>query len=327
MVLLWLQPLSWIRLRWTRRGFSDALTNVQLKELALGLRIPPKSLFEIVDAALGSGYSSAGGPEEPSSSGDECSRRVSALEEEAAASFATESLACEAALLALLQGRPVDEAQPMTGVNALMRAAEEGQLHLCSLLLSHKADANCTTVGGATALSFALDGTCMHCVHLQRSRCTHIRPRPAIAKLLLQHTQVGLSESFCMAVRMALQDLEYLPVVAAFVEERQIPINAELFGPDSRRGTALSVALERRICPVEAPIMHRPRVVAKLLELRADPTSPRSYSAWWGGQSAADIVAFAAANRCDAETLQLLTRSTSMSVVADIDGQGHHPLA
>mmetsp|Transcript_16432 Transcript_16432/g.27098 ORF Transcript_16432/g.27098 Transcript_16432/m.27098 type:complete len:356 (+) Transcript_16432:61-1128(+) len=339
MVLLWLRPISWIRLRWTRRAFRDALTDAQLQELASGLKVPLEGLFQVVEAALGFGYNSARSPEESGAAGADDSIRESAgeqeeeeEEEEVAAqergqSRATESFACEAAFLALLRGCPVDEAQPMTGVTALMRAAEEGQLRLCSLLLSQKADADCATVGGATALSFALDGTCMHCVHLRRSRCTHIRPRPAIAKSLLHHTRIGLPEAFGMAVRMALQDLEYLPVVTAFVEEQRVSINAELFGPDSRRGTALSVALERRICPVEAPIMYRPRVVAKLLELRADPTSQRSYSAWWGGPAATDIVAFAAANRCDAETLQLLTRTTAASAAADIGSQGDHPLA
>mmetsp|Transcript_16433 Transcript_16433/g.27101 ORF Transcript_16433/g.27101 Transcript_16433/m.27101 type:complete len:332 (+) Transcript_16433:61-1056(+) len=315
MVLLWLRPISWIRLRWTRRAFRDALTDAQLQELASGLKVPLEGLFQVVEAALGFGYNSARSPEESGAAGADDSIRESAgeqeeeeEEEEVAAqergqSRATESFACEAAFLALLRGCPVDEAQPMTGVTALMRAAEEGQLRLCSLLLSQKADADCATVGGATALSFALDGTCMHCVHLRRSRCTHIRPRPAIAKSLLHHTRIGLPEAFGMAVRMALQDLEYLPVVTAFVEEQRVSINAELFGPDSRRGTALSVALERRICPVEAPIMYRPRVVAKLLELRADPT------------------------RCDAETLQLLTRTTAASAAADIGSQGDHPLA
>lgn len=322
MVLLWVGPIAWTRLGRARRGFRDVLTEIHLRELAAGVRIPVGGILSIVDAALRSAYASSERPAESSDEffepweeqeftigADSSSSSLVLQEHEEQLAWATESDACEAAFLALLRGLPVDEAQPMTGVNALMRSAEEGQLRLCRLLLSRKADANRITVGGATALSFALDGTCMHCVHWRRSRCTHIRPRPAIALLLLRHTQTGLRESFGMAVRMALQDIEYLPVVTAFVEELGISINAELFGPDNRHGTPLSVSLERQICPVEAPIVHRPRVVAKLLSMRADPTSSRSYSAWWGG-SATDIVAFAKENRCDAETLHLLIRAS-----------------
>lgn len=67
--------------------------------------------------------------------------------------------------------------------------------------------------------------------------------------------------------------------------------------------------------PIEAPLSHRPAVVAALLELRADPTRRGRYVPWWGGASSPDVLAFAIANGCDAATLELLSAARQQRVV------------
>jgi len=126
----------------------------------------------------------------------------------------------------------------------------------------------------------------------------------------MQHTEAGLSEALVAGVRMALQDVRYLPLVSALIQDKQLPVDMELFGPDSRRGTALSVALEHQVHPVENPIVNRPLLVATLLELRADPARPGPYVAWCGRRSSQGLVGFAAANQCDLATMELLHART-----------------
>jgi hypothetical protein len=191
-----------------------------------------------------------------------------------------------------------------------MRAAEESHLPLCELLLARRADANSATIGGATALSLALDPCCMRCMTMSQHRC-HC-PRQDIARLLLSHTSKGLPAAFAATVRLALQDTSWLPILADFVEDKGLSINTELLGPDGRRGTALSVALERRVRPVEAPPQHRSSVVASLLKLRAEAGKESCYAAWWGG-AASNLLDFAALNNCDNETLCLLVAACADS--------------
>mmetsp|Transcript_23862 Transcript_23862/g.68710 ORF Transcript_23862/g.68710 Transcript_23862/m.68710 type:complete len:157 (+) Transcript_23862:2-472(+) len=131
--------------------------------------------------------------------------------------------------------------------------------------------------------------------------------RPGSAALLLRSTTARLPEAFATAVRRALQDDRFLPLVSAFVTEGRLPVDQEIRGPDCRLGTALSAALESRVRPIEAPLVHRPAVVGTLLALRADPALRRRYVPWWGGASSPDVLAFAIANGCDAATLELLT--------------------
>jgi len=128
--------------------------------------------------------------------------------------------------------------------------------------------------------------------------------------MLVHRTKAGLPAAFVSGVRMALQDVRYLPLLSTLIQDKQLPVDMELFGPDSRRGTALSVALEQQVHPVEKPIVNRPLLVATLLQLRADPARPGPYVAWCGRRSAQDLVGFAAANHCDLATLELLQART-----------------
>mmetsp|Transcript_4423 Transcript_4423/g.9486 ORF Transcript_4423/g.9486 Transcript_4423/m.9486 type:complete len:114 (-) Transcript_4423:93-434(-) len=107
---------------------------------------------------------------------------------------------------------------------------------------------------------------------------------------------------------MSLQDLAYLPVAIAIVKDRGLPIDVELTGPDCRQGTPLSVALEQRVRPVEAPLLYRSSVVATLLALRADPTRRGRHVSWCGTEPSQGkgLLDFAVAGGCDAATLALL---------------------
>eukprot|EP00931_Biecheleriopsis_adriatica_P087666 TRINITY_DN62097_c0_g1_i1.p1 TRINITY_DN62097_c0_g1~~TRINITY_DN62097_c0_g1_i1.p1 ORF type:complete len:346 (-),score=82.73 TRINITY_DN62097_c0_g1_i1:25-1038(-) len=297
LTLAWLPPSSWLRLRRVRRCFLQGLCEASLREVAKGAWPPGwskgESLLQLVDGRR---------LEEEAGS-----RAVSARENEVAA--------CEAALFGLLCGLDVNAVDPATGIAPLMLAAEDARWHLCKLLLSWRADADSASVGGVTALTLALSNTCSRCLTSSgSSRCQC--PRPAVARLLLSHTSSSLPEAFAASVRMALQDDAYIPVLRAFVDEKALPVDCEICGPDARQGTALSVALERRVKPVEAPLTHQPLVVATLLSLRAVPTRPGPYTAWWDvhgavqtsstSSGASDLLLFAAKNNCGSETLELL---------------------
>eukprot|EP00747_Dinoflagellata_sp_TGD_P087419 gnl/TRDRNA2_/TRDRNA2_163620_c3_seq1.p1 gnl/TRDRNA2_/TRDRNA2_163620_c3~~gnl/TRDRNA2_/TRDRNA2_163620_c3_seq1.p1 ORF type:complete len:333 (+),score=57.51 gnl/TRDRNA2_/TRDRNA2_163620_c3_seq1:50-1048(+) len=287
MMLGWAPPRAWAKLCGASRSFHRALDVAVLRELAAGLgNLDGVELHDILDAALGSALPQDG-------NGDEVA-------------------CCEAVLVGILRGLHVNEARPATGIVPLMRAAEEGRYGLCQLLLQHRADANCLSVGGATALALALTatGSCEHSMHqLGQERCPSCSRRPKVAELLVRHTSMGLKEALGAAVRSALQDVAYLPVVRLLVQEKGMPIDTELLGPDSRVGTPLSAALERRVLPVEGPLVQRPRVVSELIALKADPSRQGPYVAWWGGDCTQSLLAFAAANECDAESIALLVAS------------------
>lgn len=321
-VLGWVPPATWLRLQRTRRAFLAALCEDRLKELAHVQSLNHTSFFEAVDEALkdhpnidvfpllectgsesiapelllDSNVDSAHVVEMP------CPHRGDMPSE-------TRTIrVCEVALIASLTGFDINESQDLTSVTPLMRAAEESDLQLCQLLLTRRADANACTIGGATPLSLALDPCCMHCMTQSRRGCQC--PRLAVARLLLSWTSTGLPEAFAATVRLALQDAAWLPVIADFVGAKNLPINTELLGPDGRLGTALSVALERRVRPIEAPPRHRSAVVAALLALRAEVDRRSSYSAWWGGE-AGNLLDFAALNQCDLETVELLRAASA----------------
>merc|ERR1712048_15947 len=100
-----------------------------------------------------------------------------------------------------------------------------------------------------------------------------------------------------------------LSQVLAFTSEHGVDVDCAISGLDGRRGTALSVALERHVAPVEMAISPEARlcVVQALLAERADPTRPGPYCAWWGVAPADSLVSFAIANGCtDRELLTLL---------------------
>lgn len=286
LVLSWSAPTEWMRLRSAAPEFRAALCEWQVRALA-GAAPPPAggSLHEVVGIAL-------------LRFGRDADADEAAAQREVAA--------CEAAFVALVRGAPVDEAQPGTGITALMRAAEESSWRLCELLLSRGADPDRASVGGGTALSLALGPFCGRCHSVAERPCPCSCPRPRVARLLLSRTSKGLPEAFSATVRMALQDAAYLPLLRLVVQERGLPVDAELHGPDCRIGTALSSALERRVRPLEGPLVHRPDVVASLLELRADPARRGPYVAWCGGPPAESLAAFAAANRCEPATLAVL---------------------
>lgn len=318
-VLSWTPASSWIRLRRARRGFLAALCEERLKEIAAGVPLPAATFFDAVDAALKQRCLSDAETreavdddmEEPAEMESEglLPERSSSSSSSSSAAAKVDLQACEVALFALLQGRDINEAQQLTGVTPLMRAAEESHVQLCQLLLARGADANSCTIGGTTALSLALDPCCMRCLGMSQQWCSC--PRRDAARLLLSRTSKGLPAAFAATVRLALQDAAWLPVVADFVEEKGLSINTELLGPDGRRGTALSVALERRVRPIEAPPQHRSTVVASLLKMRAEPDSQISYAAWWGG-AAANLLDFAALNGCDEETVGLLVSASAV---------------
>jgi len=286
LVLSWSAPADWMRLRSAALEFRGALCEWQVRTLAAAAPLPAGgSLHEVVGAAL-------------LRFGCDADAEKGAAQREVAA--------CEAAFVALARGAPADEAQPGTGITALMRAAEESSRRLCELLLSRGANPDRASVGGGTALSLALGPFCGRCHDVAQRPCPCSCPRPQVARLLLSRTSKGLPEAFSATVRMALQDASYLPLLSLIVRERGLPVDAELRGPDCRIGTALSSALERRVRPLEGPLVNRPSVVASLLELRADPTRRGPYVAWCGGPPAESLVAFAVANRCEPATLAIL---------------------
>jgi hypothetical protein len=323
MVLSWTSPADWLRLRCTRRPFLEALSEERLKELAAGFPLPGTSLFDAVEAALKQRPSQSIiareviGEDEDADDWDSEGENIAEPSSTAATSChsvppqsAEDHYACEVALAASLKGFDANEAQQLTGVTPLMRAAEESHFGLCQLLLTRRANADAVTVGGATALSLALDPCCVRCMTMAHGRRWCQCPRFEVARMLLSHTSRGLPAAFAATVRLALQDSAWLPALAYFVDEKGMSINMELLGPDGRRGTALSVALERRVRPVEAPPQHRSAVVASLLELRAETGGQSCYAAWWGGV-ASNLLEFAALNRCDVETIQLISAAAA----------------
>lgn len=282
MTLSWLTPGNWAGLRRVRQGFRHFLHERQLLGLSASVRVPNGSLQEVVSAIL-----------REEQRGCEGSQLRWAM---AAQARPAEISLCEIAFVGLLRGLEVDQGHVTTGVTPLMLAAEEGHLQLCRLLLAHKANPNSLSIGGSTALSLALDTS--------SGRGQH--SRPDVALLLLQRTTTDLADAFSSAVRLALQDLQYLPVVASFVRDCGLSANTEVLGPDSRCGTMLSVALEEAVQKLEAPLAHRPQTVQLLLNLRADPQRQGPYSAWYGGKPVNGLLEFAAANRCDPVTMKLL---------------------
>lgn len=283
LVLGWAPPAEWVRVRQTAPEFLTALCEWQVRVLASAVPKPPgDSLYEVVSIAQAHAEAASGD------------------------ALVLEARVCEAAFVALWRGLPVDGAHPGTGITALMLAAEEGSLRLLQLLLARGADPDCTSIGGGTALSLALGPSCGCCQTTAQSPHFCDCPRPQVARLLLRRASGGLPEALGAAVRMALQDAAYLPLLSCIVQDKGLPVDSMLLGPDCRQGTALSCALERRVLPLEGPLVNRPGVVAHLLELRSDPLRPGPYAAWCGGPPEDGLVAFAVANRCEPATLALL---------------------
>lgn len=223
---------------------------------------------------------------------------------------AAERECCEAAYIACLRRRDVNEAHSLTGFTALMRASEDGALRLCQLLCEQKADVDKRSVGGSTAISLALDTTCFRCFQAGRESCCC--PRAAIAQLLLQEStcgQMDLEGAFVTSVRAALQDASFVPVLEAFVKQKHMLVDAEVQTVDSRRSVALAIALERQITPAENAIVNRPHVVETLLSLKADPSREGTYTAWWGGEVHNSLLSFGMANECDPVSLELLVNA------------------
>lgn len=295
LILEWVSPRSWVQFQCLKRSFRVFLEADTLRRLAFNWPLISNSIHGVIDTTTNHStpaYFSA-----------------SPLQVSIWQQTPTEVAQCEAVFIAWLRGLDVNEAQPTTGITPLMQAAEEGRWRLSCLLLACKADPNRTSIGGATALSLALSPSCSRCMTSTKPVWCSC-PRPSVADVLVHRTKAGLPAALVAGVRMALQDVRYLPLVSALIQDKQLPVDMELFGPDSRRGTALSVALEQQVHPVEKPIVNRPLLVATLLELRADPARPGPYVAWCGRRSSQGLVGFAAANHCDLVTLELLHART-----------------
>jgi len=296
LVLAFVPPSAWQRLRRAARCFHDVLVRDQLASLVAfsGPKPTIGSMLEVVDKAL-------------NMSGSELLAETT--EEWAVESQRTldqlEIAECDVVYMTLFEHVGVDVPEPATGITPLMRASEEGRWRLCHLLLSHCADANRVSIGGATALLLALDSACGRCQATSWPRWCNC-PRDALASLLLHRTDARLPESLAATVRLALQNERFIPLISKFVREKKLEIDVEILGPDSRRGTPISVALERRVSPTEAPLVHRPKVVEALLQLGANASKRGAFCAWWGGKPAHSLLEFAAANSCDMETILLL---------------------
>eukprot|EP00929_Paragymnodinium_shiwhaense_P033700 TRINITY_DN18457_c0_g1_i1.p1 TRINITY_DN18457_c0_g1~~TRINITY_DN18457_c0_g1_i1.p1 ORF type:complete len:343 (-),score=26.95 TRINITY_DN18457_c0_g1_i1:271-1299(-) len=311
--LSFVPPSAWIRLSRSKRSFRDALSHAQMRAIAVSVAnesLSTQGLDEDAQNSLHVAIDLRRRLQPPHwMPGGLLSEDEDAFDEAVAAHrnpIVEEAVCCEAVFAALLLGADVNEARPVLGLTPLMRAAEESMLRLCDLLLRNGADANLKSVGGTTALGLALGGPCGRCWSSTRApwcRC----PRAAVAKLLLQHTCVCLPECFASAVRMASQDLAYLPVVDAFVLNRGVPVDARISGPDCRLGTPLSVALERRVTLVEGALQHRADVVSRLLTLKADVSCAGPYASWWGSTRYDSLLCFAISNGCEARTLSLIS--------------------
>lgn len=286
-VLSWLTADGWLRLQRASRGLRYSVTRETFREAARGAHaLRNVSLHEVLNQTLPTALQCGVDAEL------HCT--VVPPSPKSAAAQNAEACCCAALFAALALGREVDEQQPVTGLTPLMRASEEGLLRLCALLVEHRADVDRVSIGDSTALCMALGA----CGSLPAGGASY----PDVARLLLQDTTAKLCEAFAVAVRRALEDLVFLPLLQLFVtrEGRGLPVDIAMVGPDRRQGTALSVALEQW-WQDERLEDNRLQVVAALLALRADPARPGPYSSCFGDGCTSSLVGFARAQgRSDA---------------------------
>lgn len=291
-VITWTPPASWARLRCVGRGFFKVLDRSQLLAFVAIQRggIKNKSVHEILDTEL-----------------EGCD--LISVHNDVNPAGVSELSICEMIFVELLRGTEINVAQRVTGLTPLMRAAEEGALRLGQLLLAHSADCNRVSIGKSTALSLVIGTSCCECVLNEPTWPAPICicPRPAFARMLLERTTTGMQESFIIAVRRSMQDLAYMPVAEAFIELGRISINEEIMGSDGQIGSALSLALEPRIVPLELPLLWQSQMVARIVELRADVQRPGPYTSWLGGPPCDTIIEFAIANGSDQTIVRILS--------------------
>jgi hypothetical protein len=318
MVLTWTSPRTWVKLQRAKHAYYITLDDAFCRALAaahpkFGASVVAAckhlTLFDVIESGLNKMEADI----EWWRHGGEVAEDDTAFEDRGVidmytrASIQEDALrVCEDSLIAMLCGFDVNDPQKLTGLTPLMRAVEGSQLRLCRLLLARSADVNLQSVGGATALSLALDPHCTFCMTVQSCGCPHRE----VAHLLLQNTDTCLPTAFANVVRLALQNIAWLPTLVDFVDLKNMAIDTKVLGPDCRSGTALSIALERRIHPVEAPLRNQTEVVKLLLDMKADLCACKIYTAWWGG-AATSIHEFALLNKCEEETVTLLNSRVS----------------
>mmetsp|Transcript_64439 Transcript_64439/g.153756 ORF Transcript_64439/g.153756 Transcript_64439/m.153756 type:complete len:312 (+) Transcript_64439:182-1117(+) len=220
----------------------------------------------------------------------------------------------QAAVVGLLFGLDVNGAEPVTGVTALMVAAEEGYARLCQLLLSRGADADELSRGGYTALEmcFAARYSCNSCYR----SCCRCASRRSVVDELLPRTTKNLDRAWAGCLRMALQLDAYHEVVKSFAVLGKQNVNQEILSCDGRSDSLLGIALMRLADhertssdPEHEEVTHRYSVVKILLELKADPL--RCGLHWTEGPR--DLLAYARANSNDVATLELLIHSRQLA--------------
>lgn len=301
-VLGWTTPRDWLRLRRARKPFLQLLCDESLQTVIRGF-------YPFLNIAA----CSCKAPSPFFRLDDWLASPDLAVQDNCCAASVSEMEICEHLFISILNGLDCNKATSPTGLSPLMRASEDGHLRVCQLLLERRANANYVSVGGVTALALAIGPSCSRCLLMsRRNLCTC--PRVSLTKLLLEHTNVGLEEALAATVRIALQDLSYFELLPMFFNMKDVSINCQLSGPDARLGTPLSVALERRVCPIEAPLRYRSQVVKLLLELRSDPNRPGPYRAWYDISSASfsgatpgpDLLTFAKNNSCHCSIIEIL---------------------
>jgi len=206
----------------------------------------------------------------------------------------------QAALVGLqLLRLDVNGADPVTGITALMVAAEEGHSKLSRLLLSQRADVNLVSTGGTTALEmcFGASGTCIKC-RASSCRCSS---RREVACSLLPLTACNLTRAWAGCVRLAVQQPCYCEVMADFAAVHGLCVNQSISSWYGRSESLLGIALgsSPNGSTTEAP--HRGEVVRLLIAMKADPRSDQACIDWIAGRMARVEMALA----CD-EDVQML---------------------
>mmetsp|Transcript_31207 Transcript_31207/g.71244 ORF Transcript_31207/g.71244 Transcript_31207/m.71244 type:complete len:305 (+) Transcript_31207:118-1032(+) len=274
-ILSLLEPTEWELVLRTRTGLRTCLTEMRLSLMELA----PQWMWLHGCSNLGTAMATV------NNQGADC-----------------EDPCLQAALVGTqLFGLDVNGADPVTGITALMVAAEEGHACLCRLLISRRADVNVLSRGGTNALEmcFGASTTCVKCC-MPACRCAS---RLEVVRQVLPVTTCNLSRAWAGSVRLAVQQQAYCQVVRDFAEVHGMCVNDGITSWCGRTESLLGIALESHRCGRvdELQAEHRVEVVKLLLDLKADPRNDQSCADWVSRQ-----IALTAVGEVASENVQML---------------------